>query len=206
MKIVQIKKEEIQKASLVLTEAFSEDPIFMYIFKGKEKYLKQSPWLFATWIKWAMKFGCAWMTEDGNAVILLRAPGKSEMSFISMVRAGMLPTPFKIGFGTFRRFYFGIVKTLDQKHEEVMGTRPHWYGWMVGTKLSHRGHGRILINHCSRLADEYGLPIFLETASKRNVRLYGFKNCIVADKLFFSDGGFSLYFLVREAKKYLHSM
>ena len=64
--------------------------------------------MFATWVRWAVLFGKGWMTEDGSAVVLMRSPGKAHMSLRSMIRAGMLPTPFKIGTGGFRRFYFEI--------------------------------------------------------------------------------------------------
>src|ERR1041384_6270396 len=119
MNIIELKKEDIKKAAEILTLSFKDDPIFRYIFKSSEKYYKAAPWMFATWVRWAVLFGKGWMTEDGSAVVLMRSPGKAHMSLRSMIQAGMLPTPFKIGIGGFRRFYFEIVAMLDKKHAEI---------------------------------------------------------------------------------------
>jgi hypothetical protein len=42
-------------------------------------------------------YGKAWMSEDGNAVVLMRAVGDPGMSIWTMIRAGMLPTSIKLG-------------------------------------------------------------------------------------------------------------
>src|SRR5438552_10051288 len=108
MKILPIKKENLTRASEVLALAFKSDPIFQYIFQSKEQYDKHAAWMFSTWIRWAMQDGLAMMSEDGNAVLLARKPGRTEMSFVSFIRAGMLPLPFRVGWQIFSRFFFKV--------------------------------------------------------------------------------------------------
>jgi hypothetical protein len=198
MNIVEIKKEDITHVAKVLAVAFREDPIFKYIFQTEEKYDKSAVWIFSTWIRWAILFGKAWMTEDRKAVVLMRSLRSPEMSLLSMIRAGMLLTPLKLGFTSFRRFYFQVVTVLDKKHKEIMGTQPHWYGWMIGVIPEQRGAGRDLMSYCFKIADEYHLPIFLETATQRNVALYNHRHFQVRDKIEFTPGDFNLYFMVRD--------
>jgi len=81
MQIIEIKEPQIGQAAHVLTLAFENDPIFRYIFKTPEKYRTGAPWLFSTWVKWSIMFGKAWMTVDGNGVVLMRSLENSEMSF-----------------------------------------------------------------------------------------------------------------------------
>jgi hypothetical protein len=200
MKIIEIGERDIKEASELLAEAFVDDPIFSYIFKTRKAYDQKAAWLFGTWVRWAIMFGKAWITEDRNAVIIMRALGDGEMSFASMVKAGMLAVLFKLGLGSFYRFYFKVVAALDKNHAEVMGSRPHWYGWMVGTKPAQKGTALWLLNHCEAIADKEHLPIFLETSITRNVQLYnrfGFdtRKTLPAEEL-----GFPLYFMVREPK------
>ena len=201
MNIIEIKDEHIRKAADVLALSFKDDPIFKYIFKTPAKYDKTAPWVFSTWVRWAVLYGKAWMTEDGNAVVLMRSTKNSEMSLWSMIRAGMLPTPLKLGIGAFRRFYFQIVSLLDKKHAEIMGNTPHWYGWMIGVNPAYKGIGRQLMNHCFEIADEAQLPIFLETSTDRNVAIYNHKDFEVKEKVFVKQGNFPLYFMVRQPKK-----
>lgn len=201
MNIIELKKEHIKKAAEILTLSFKDDPIFKYIFKSPEKYYKKAPWMFSTWVRWAVMYGKGWMTEDTSAVVLMRAPGKAHMSLWSMIRSGMLPTPFKLGVGAFTRFYFEVVAMLDKMHAEIMADIPHWYGWMIGVNpdKQHRGIGMQLMNHCFRISDEMGLPIYLETSVEKNVSLYYYKDFKVKDKATIA-GKFNLYFMIREPK------
>ena len=201
MNIIEIKKEHIRKAAEVLTLSFKEDPIFKYIFNNAEKYDKTAPWFFSTWVRWAVLYGRAWMTEDGNAVVLMRSTKNSKMSLWSMIRAGMLPTPYKLGSSAFRRFYFQIVSLLYKKHVEIMGNTPHWYGWMIGVNPANKGIGRQLMNHCFEIADRARLPIFLETSTERNVSIYNHKEFEVKQKIIVEQANFPLFFMVRQPKK-----
>ncbi len=196
MNIIEIKKQDIKRAAEVLTLSFQDDPIFQHIFKSSEKYQRIAPWMFATWVRWTVLYGKGWMTEDGSAIVLMRSPGKANMSLWSMIRAGMLPTPVKLGIGAFKRFYFEIVAIL---HAVTMGNEPHWYGWMIGVNPleQHKGIGMQLMNHCFKLADEMQLPIYLETSVEKNVSLYNYKDFSVKDTATIARK-FNLYFMVRE--------
>jgi hypothetical protein len=200
MNIIQIKKADINDAAKVLALAFCDDPIFRYIFQTTEKYEKSAVWMFSSWVRWAMLYGNAWMTDDKKGVVLMRSLQTPEMSISSMIHAGMLLTPFKLGFTSFRRFYFEIVSLLDKKHKEIMGVQPHWYGWMIGVTSEQRGIGRELMNYCFKIADDSHVPIFLETSTQRNVALYNHKEFQVRDKVQFAPGDFTLYFMVRSPR------
>ena len=137
------------------------------------------------------------MSEDGNAAVITRKQGDARMSFLSYIRAGMLPTPFKLGLRAFYRFYFKVLPVLDKNHKKVTGNTPHWYGWMIGTTMSGKGMGRPLLHYVREIADKKQLPIFLETATESNLSLYelfGFK--VKAKQTV--DKDCTVYFLWRE--------
>ena len=137
------------------------------------------------------------MTRDRNAVLLMRSLENPRMSFRSMVAAGMLPTPFKLGWSAFLRFFFGMVLFLEKKNRRIMGKTPHWYGWMIGVRPDKRGIGKLLLNHCFQIADKENLPIYLETATKNNVEIFSSKGFSLHESVYKSAGDFSLYFMVR---------
>jgi hypothetical protein len=198
MEIIEIKEKNIQDAAKVLADAFVDDPIFTYIFKTRKNYNHKAEWLFSSWIRWAVMFGNAWITADSNAVIIMRNLGNADMSFKSMVQAGMLKTPIKLGLSCFYRFYFKVLPALDKNHAKVMGRKSHWYGWMVGVKPGHKGEGLYLLNHCAAIADKAKLPIFLETSIERNTCLYEKWNFNTQRILHSDKLGFPLFFMVRE--------
>jgi hypothetical protein len=200
MNVVEIKKEDIPDAARVLADSFRHDPIFNYIFLTKERYHQYAPWLFSTWVRWAILYGKAWMTEDKKVVLLARSPERANMNLWSMIRSGMLPTPVKLGYTSFKRFYFEIVTLLDKKHFTIMGKEPHWLGWMLGVDpgASSNTSGLVLINHLTQIADKGKVPIYLETSIGRNVTLFHYKNFRIKDEAQITKGNFPLYFMVRE--------
>ena len=200
MKIIQIKEENIERAGEVLALAFAGDPIFQYIFQSDEAYQKHAAWLFSTWVRWSRQNGLAMMTEDGNAVLLARRPQETSMSFISFIRAGMLPLPFRVGWKIFRRFYFNVVPLLERKHDEVMGSEGHWYGWMIAAAPGHEGLGLRLMQYSAQLADNDLLPYYLETATERDVALYAHFGFKVKEQVSLTGNNLTLYFMVREPR------
>ncbi len=200
MEIIKLELKDVEKAADIFVKAFQDDPIFHYVFGSKEKYFKKAPWLFKTWVNWAVMFGEAWITDDGNSVVIMRSLEHSEMSLWSMIRAGMLPTPIKLGWKTFLRFYINMVMLLEKKNQEIMGPEHHWYGWMIGVKPEFKGMGRILLNHCFKLADERKLPIYLETSTRKNVAMYNHLDFKLLEEVYVPKGDFNLFFLVREPK------
>jgi hypothetical protein len=109
----------------------------------------------------------------------------------------MLPTPFRLGWIAFVRFYFHIVALLDKKHAAIMGDTSHWYGWMIGAHEPGKGMARSLFAHCANVADERQLPIFLETATPANLGLYNAKGFEIVDQESVSQDC-TIYFLVRQ--------
>lgn len=200
MKIIPVKLEDYRECASVFVEAFQDDPIFKYVFETKEKYFRIAPWVFGSWIKWSIQYGEAWMTEDKKGVLIMRSLDSSEMSLWSMIKAGMLPTPAKMGLKTFIRFYFNMAQVLEKKNKEIMGKRKHWYGWMVGVKPDSKGIGKGLLYYALKLADQRQLPIYLETATAQNVSMYHYLGFHTADEMSVKKAGVNLYFMVRDPK------
>ncbi|MBE7172408.1 MAG: hypothetical protein INR73_17605 [Williamsia sp.] len=198
MRIVNISRDQIGHAAGILTRAFENDPLFRYIFPSRKKYLRLAPWLFSTWIRWAILYGRAWMTEDGNGVVLLRSPSMLFFSFPDMLRTGMLQTPFRIGLKSFKRLYFEVARMLYKKHCEKMGDQPHWYGWMIGVYPASKGIGRDLLKHCFEITDKDELPIYIETTTVQNVNLYQYKGFTFIEEIFIGKERTPVYLMIRQ--------
>ena len=198
MKIIPIKLEDYKEAATVLVDAFQNDPIFKYVFETKEDYFKIAPWVFGSWIKWSIKYGEAWMTEDKKAVLIMRSLESSEMTLWSMIKSGMLPTPFRMGMRSFFKFYFGMAQLLENKNKEVMGNRKHWYGLMIGVDPKSRGIGRNLIHFATKMADDRKIPIYLETGGFHNLGMYHHFGFHTEEMVHVEKAGFDLFLMVRE--------
>jgi GNAT superfamily N-acetyltransferase len=91
---------------------------------------------------------------------------------------------------------------LFDKHETIMGNRPHWYLEMISTRKIYQGKGAasMLIRWGVEKADLDGVECYLDSTpdGKSTYQRYGFKE--VESERFF-DGKYEQCFMVRDAKK-----
>ena len=119
--VIDLEPKHIPAAAQVLAAAFRDDPLFRYIYSDFDRYDRAAPWMFGTWTAWAIRYGRAWGTPGLEAVALRRPPGAYQMSLWSMVRAGMLPAPVRMGWAAFNRLE-RFVAAAERAHNEIMAT------------------------------------------------------------------------------------
>lgn len=173
MDIVNISTHTLDQATDTLFLAFANDPLLLWMFDGKENYLKNGRWTFNTWIKWTMRYGIAIATPNCEAVALRKKPGKHHFSLWGLWRSGMLKTRAVLGPTAFNKIQVidSLFKTAQRKN---MGSDLFWYCWLIGTHPHHqrRGFGKALMNYTFDLANASQLPCYLETATEDNVRIH----------------------------------
>ena len=171
--VIDLEPKHIPAAAQVLAAAFRDDPLFRYIYADFDRYDRAAPWMFGTWTAWAIRYGRAWGTPGLEAVALRRPPGTYQMSLWSMVRAGMLPAPVRMGWAAFNRLE-RFVAAAERAHNEIMGDRPHWYCQNVATAPAEqgKGFGAAVMGHTFALADADHLPCYIETETERAMAVH----------------------------------
>lgn len=63
---------------------------------------------------------------------------------------------------------------LMEQMQNIVAPMPHWYVWIMAVSPTAQGKGccRKLMNLISSLADQEGVPCFLQTGGSRNVMVY----------------------------------
>jgi GNAT superfamily N-acetyltransferase len=171
--IIDIDRKNISRAARVLVEASREDPFFKYVFDGTEHYNFASPFMFKSWIKWCMLYGKAWATAGYESVAIRKTTKKLDFSWWSLYRSGMLGNYKYLGKQAFER-YMSIIQIMIEANKEILGEKPHWYAWVIGTlpEEQGRGFGSALMNNTFELARQDKVPIYLETYTESNVELH----------------------------------
>ncbi len=185
----QLIPSQNAEVSDVLTRAFFDDPMTMYIIPDDEKRRNVLPWFFKKAAQISQRYGDPFTTAgkiDGAALWL--PPGKTILSLPMMIRAGMLAAPFKFGLPTFMRF-MSAMNHLEHLHKRDIQP-DHWYLFVLGVDPERQGQGvgGKLIQPVLERADKDQLPCYLETMKERNVTFYkkhGFE-VVVDDQ--FKDG------------------
>jgi ribosomal protein S18 acetylase RimI-like enzyme len=200
--IIEIKRSQLKTAASVLVEAFRDDEYTTFVFNSKEQYDKIGLQLYISWTKWAMLYGKAWATPGLESVALRQTPKHPDFSYWNMFRSGMLKNKNLMGGESFEKL-MRYVNVVVDFHSEFIGSREHWYAWMIGTlpEKQGMGYGSILMNHTFEMVDRDKVPIFLDTLSERNVELHSKFGYNLLKSRQVPDSDVTVYFMKRDAAR-----
>jgi ribosomal protein S18 acetylase RimI-like enzyme len=156
-------------AYATLVSAYSDDPVYRWLYPDDSSYPDSFPLLVAALADGTFETSTAWQCEGDRAVALWVPPG-------------VRPDAERIG--------RVLVETVPaEKHPDVFATleitdaarpqQPHWYLSWLGVETSEQGKGlgsRLLVA-CLDYIDIGGLAAYLLATSPRNVAFferYGF--------------------------------
>ena len=104
-----------------------------------------------------------------------------------------------------RKQFLDGIGYLDKIHKEIMGSKPHWYLWVLGVAPNSQGQGigSRLIQPVLDRADKEQIPCYLETETERNVKFYRKRGFEVVSEGEVPGGDLKLWSLLREPATYL---
>ncbi len=189
----------MKKIAAVLSDAFYDDPMFIYSIPNQKRRKKHLHVLFEVMTKYVMKLGNVYTTSENIEGVMLTLPSNSiEISGWDYVKCGGLKIPFHLGF-TFIRRILKLDNILRPRHKEIIPF-PHLYLQNLGVAPLEQGngHGGALLRQFIKNSKEQQLPCYLETANDANVSLYERFGFEVLEENKFPDLGFSVWLMHRK--------
>jgi ribosomal protein S18 acetylase RimI-like enzyme len=173
--IVRLDRAQVPALGRELAGAFQDDPGLAYLVRDPKRRTQILPGLMEGVVRYGLMFGEVFTTagEAKGAAVWLRPPkGRRSVSYMRMVRAGMLGDALRLGLGAVWRST--VMGTHIEWMEMETVSKPHWYLWLLGVGLEWQGKGigGALIRPIVERASSEGLPCVLETMTERNVRFY----------------------------------
>lgn len=173
IQITVMSSNQISESGQVLSRAFWDDPMTMYLMPDEKRRAKGLPWFMTLAARYGHKFGEVHTTAgtvEGDAIWL--PPGETTIPTMRMVTNGILSAPFAMGLGATKRF-LTMMDVFDHLHEEAMPDR-HWYLMVLGVDTPRQGQGvgGALLAPVLARADADGLPCYLETQKAKNLPFY----------------------------------
>jgi len=195
--IRSIERPDVQPAGDLLANAFRNYPFFEYCL-GADNYERMAPGMFASFVRWTMLYGKAWVTNDMNAVALRQPPGTRSMGFWNTFRSGLVLSFLRMDSATRRRFG-RAAPIVAETHKRVMGDQPHWHCWMMGVQPTRQGTGvgRRLMRHTFQQSDRARLPCYLETFSENSVLVHESQLYSIQQAVAIPETPLTLYAMVR---------
>jgi len=171
--LFRLDASQIARASEILARAFWNDPLVGHLMPepGKRELLLSRSFRFVT--RLGIRCGEVYASSpDLEGIAVWIAPGASHLSLAKMVRAGILPLAFSMGWTSARRLY-----SFHRQMDRLWAHRapaPHWYLMALGVAPEHqkKGHGSRLLREMLCRLDQENLPCRLETGTGENEAFY----------------------------------
>jgi ribosomal protein S18 acetylase RimI-like enzyme len=166
-----LNASQLEAASATLGEAFFDDPVLQFAAPDEGARRKQGAWFMGTVVKYGLKWGEVWASEDASAVAVWVPPGSGEMGAGRALQIGMGTLPFRLGLSPTLRL-LKLMSMTEKFHKSVHS--PHWYLVSIGVRDAAQGQGlgSVLVEIGTSRADAAGLPCYLETATDSNISYY----------------------------------
>ena len=181
--LYHLETTDIPHAVEVLFDAFQDDPVFNAIFEGSTP--EQQKAFYETPLRYCMKYGqvCAPSKEIEGVAGWVRGE-LAEMSLWRMLVSGAIWSGMKMGQEYSQRIA-KVFKPIEEDREKHMGGQPFFYLFIIGVASEHQGqgYGRVLLDGLINIAEAEQLPVYLETETEENVRLYEKFGFEVIDKV-----------------------
>ncbi len=169
--IHQLTKSECTQARAAMGLAFGEYNLMAYA-KPSERLTAVTS-LYGAILKDCLSHGEVYASEHCTGVAGWLSPRCEAPTLLRQIRAGMIAVPWHFGLRGFRilEAYDKVARRLHHDHAPM----PHWFLAAIGVVPEHQGKGigSALMRPMLERADRDGIPCWLDTHQKTNVRLYG---------------------------------
>jgi ribosomal protein S18 acetylase RimI-like enzyme len=167
-----LTKKDVDKAAQVLSKAFFHDPGICFSFPDERTRVKKSAVMWGMTLRDRIRYGEAYASSSEIEGVALWLPSvRGEMG----LRRALQAIPFrKIGalLSATRRGLL-LSDTLEKAHRETIQD-PHLYLSTLGVDPAHQGKGLAsrLVKPMLKRCIQEKTPIYLETATEKDVQLY----------------------------------
>ena len=172
--LYKLRKSDLSGAGKVLAEAFREDPVWNKVFEGVPDRERKLEAFFEIPVRFCRTYGEAYATSSEMEGIAAWVPGETaDMTVWRLLRSGAMGPGLKLG-ATFSKRIQPIFEPLEKDRRLHMQGRRYIYLQIIGVAPKHQGHGfggKILRSLIAG-SEKSGLPLYLETQTEKNVRMY----------------------------------
>jgi ribosomal protein S18 acetylase RimI-like enzyme len=167
-----LQSKDIRPAAAVLADAFQHDPVWNAILGDTRQATRELT--FEMPVRYGLRYGKVYASSENLEGVASWLPGElSSMTFWRILRSGALWTGLKMDANLARKMG-PVFAPIEADRKEHMQGRPYIYLQIIGVAQAFQGqgHGRRLIRALIQESQQSGLPIYLETETEENVRMY----------------------------------
>ena len=174
--LYKVKKKDIPKAGAVLADAFQHDPVWKEVLDGAK--IDQKRAFFESPVRYCLKYGEAYATSEHLEGIAAWVPGDlADMTIWRMIRSGSISSGMRMGLKMgvkLARIMKPVFGPLEADRKANMKGCSYIYLMIIGvaSEFQGQGFGGKLLGALVEESEQVGIPLYLETETERNVRMY----------------------------------
>lgn len=195
-----LEKKDIPRASRVLADAFHPDPVWETVFQDLSDTWEKELACFEVPVRYCMTYGYAVApTAQIEGVAGLVPSGRDGMNMWQVVRSGAFGAALRMGSTAGQRLSTLFAPLLKGRRRHMRG-RHYLYLLIVGVspEHQHQGFGRQLIGAVIDESVRRNVPLYLETETETNVRMYQHLGFEVLEEITLPAVGLPMWQMVRE--------
>ena len=177
--LYKVQKRDIPKAGAVLADAFQHDPIWTKFFKDAAR-IDQRGVLFESPIRYGLRYGEVYATSQHLEGIVAWVSGDlANMTLWRQIRSGAFITGMKATMvdarlGRKLGTMMSAMEPVQAARKANMKGRSFVYLQVLGvaSEFQGQGLGGKLLGALIEKSEQGGVPLYLETATEKNVGMY----------------------------------
>ncbi len=172
--LYKIQKKDVKTACQVLGKAFHDDPTWIHVIPDENERKKKLPAVFEYVVRYSLTYGIVYAPTENLEGFAAWAPHTTvDPSFWRLLRSGAFRAAIKMGSEIGRKIET-LFKEIDKDRREHMKDRSYLYLQAIGVlpEFQGQGLGGRLLKPMFAKADIEGIPIYLETETEKNMKMY----------------------------------
>lgn len=170
--LYRLQKKDARRAGAMLTEAFRHDPVWNAVLDGVAPERRTGA--FETPVRYGLHYGEVYAPSAALEGVAVWVPGElADMTFWRVFRCGAIWPGMRMGMAATRKM-MPVFAPIEKDRKATMQGKSYLYLLVIGVAPRFQGQGfagklvRALIDKSERA----GIPIYLETETESNVRMY----------------------------------
>lgn len=173
--LYKLQKKDIPKAGSVLADAFQYDPVWEKVLKHAN--FNQTCMFFQSAVRYCLQYGEVYASSELMEGVASWISGHlADMTIWRSIRSGSFFYLLKMGMkmnGMVMKMKT-IFEPLEKARKLNMKDRNYIYLLIIGVSSEYQGqgHGSKILCALIEQSEKAGLPIYLETATSKNIKMY----------------------------------
>ena len=198
--VYRLQKKDVARAAQVLAAAFQHDPVWNAVFGDARPEQRMAA--FETPVRYGLRYGEVYAPSENLEGVAAWMPGEwADMTLWRVFRSGAMWSGLKLGFRVAQKMT-PIFRPIEIDRKENM-RKPFIYLQVIGVapQFQGRGLGGRLLRALIEKSEQAGLPIYLETETGSNVRMYEHLGFTVVKNIMLPIISLPMWEMLRESRQ-----